>query len=380
MPKTTSDNLVSVALGERSYDIHIGAGLLDSAGKVLQPFLKNQRVFVVSEKNVVQHHGDHLKAALNASGIESHWFVMEPGESSKSFPVLAGLVGDILGAGVERSDVLLAFGGGVIGDLAGFAAATLLRGIDFVQIPTTLLSQVDSSVGGKTGINTAHGKNLVGAFYQPKAVLIDTDTLNTLPRRELLAGYAEIVKYGVIDDPEFFNWLESNGTAIVSDTHSAAAQTLRAKAIAHSCRAKARVVAEDEFETGKRALLNLGHTFGHALEAECGYSGKLLHGEAVAIGMVMALDASAKLGLADAGDHTRVKDHFESVGMKTSAAQAGVACSADDLLAHMAKDKKVEAGTIGFILGGIGSAAMHRGVDLEIIKSVLHVSLHAESG
>lgn len=377
MSDATRVSKVAVALGERAYDIHIGAGLLDRAGEILHPFLKNRRVFVVSEKNVITHHGDTLKSALAASTIESHWFVQEPGETSKSFSVLERLVSDILGTGIERSDVLLAFGGGVIGDLAGFAASTILRGIDFVQIPTSLLSQVDSSVGGKTGINTAHGKNLVGAFYQPKAVLIDTNTLNTLPRRELLAGYAEIVKYGLIDDPEFFAWLENKGADIVSDTNSEETQALRANAIAHSCRAKARVVAEDERETGKRALLNLGHTFGHALEAECGYSGKLLHGEAVAIGMVMALDASVRLGLASPNEHSRVKEHFASVGMRTSAGDIGLTCSAKDLLAHMGKDKKVEAGTIGFILGGIGTAAMHRGVDLETIKAVLQDSLDA---
>ncbi|MBO6504090.1 MAG: 3-dehydroquinate synthase [Kordiimonadaceae bacterium] len=377
MSDATPASKVAVALGERAYDIHIGAGLLDRAGEILLPFIKNRRVFVVSEKNVIAHHGDTLKTALAASNIESHWFVQEPGETSKSFSVLERLVGDILGTGIERSDVLVAFGGGVIGDLAGFAASTILRGIDFVQIPTTLLSQVDSSVGGKTGINTAHGKNLVGAFYQPKAVLIDTNTLNTLPRRELLAGYAEVVKYGVIDDPEFFAWLEDNGADIVSDANSEETQVLRTNAIAHSCRAKARVVAEDEREAGKRALLNLGHTFGHALEAECGYSGKLLHGEAVAIGMVIALDASVRLGLASPNEHVRVKEHFDSVGMRTSAGDIGLACSAEDLLAHMGKDKKVEAGTIGFILGGIGTAAMHRGVDLEIIKAVLQDSLDA---
>ncbi len=380
MPEAISNEKVSVTLGERSYDILIEPGLLGSVGDLLKPFLKNRRVFVISEKNVVDHHSDLLKSGLSANGIEDHWFVLEPGESSKRFAVLERLVDDILGTGIERTDVILAFGGGVIGDLAGFAASTILRGIDFVQIPTTLLSQVDSSVGGKTGINTPLGKNLVGAFYQPKAVFIDTNTLNTLPRRELLAGYAEVVKYGVIDDPEFFAWLEANGAGIVSEAHDTEAQSLRAEAIAHSCRAKARVVAEDEREVGKRALLNLGHTFGHALEAECGYSGKLLHGEAVAIGMVMALDASVRLGFASQQEYDRVRHHFDGVGMKTSAAEVGLSCSADDLLAHMSKDKKVEAGTIGFILGGIGSAGMHRGVDLEIIKSVLHDSLQAHSG
>lgn len=377
MANTSNKEIVSLALGSRSYDITIAPGLMKQVGALVLPHLKNKRVFVISEETVMAHHGDTLKLALTASGIESHWFVEKPGESSKQFGVLEGLASKILETGIERSDMLVAFGGGVIGDLAGFAASVILRGIDFIQIPTTLLSQVDSSVGGKTGINTPQGKNLVGAFYQPKAVLIDTDTLNTLPRRELLAGYAEVVKYGVIDDPEFFDWLEVNGPRIVAEEAVGKTEQLRMQAIAHSCRAKARVVAEDEREVGKRALLNLGHTFGHALEAECGYSGKLLHGEAVAIGMVMALDASVRLGLAKADELERLESHLRLVGMKTSAAEAGLTCPAERLLGHMSKDKKVEAGDIGFILGGIGTAAMHRGVDLEIIRAVLHDSLKA---
>lgn len=377
MPELTTIETVPVSLGNRSYDIFIAPGLLDDLGGRLKPFLKNQRVFVVSEETVMAHQGARLKAALSDAGIAAQWFIMPPGEKTKSYSVLENLANDILAAGIERTDLIVAFGGGVIGDLAGFAASIILRGVDFVQIPTTLLSQVDSSVGGKTGINTPHGKNLIGAFYQPKAVFIDLDTLNTLPRRELLAGYAEIVKYGAIDDPDFFTWLEENGNTIVAEIPSSEGVQARTQAIAHSCRAKARVVAEDERETGKRALLNLGHTFGHALEAECGYSGELLHGEGVAIGMVMALEASSRLGLAPAEDCVRLTDHFQSVGLRTSAAEIDMKTDADTLLGHMHKDKKVEAGSIGFILGGIGTAAMHRGVDLEIVRAVLHDSLNA---
>lgn len=371
----TSEQIVTVSLGARSYDIVIGAGLLGDIGARLTPFLARKKLFIVTERTVESHLGAQVKDALDAAGIEAHWFILEPGEATKSFSVFENLANDLLAAGIERSDTIAALGGGVIGDLTGFAAATVLRGVGFIQIPTTLLSQVDSSVGGKTGINTPHGKNLLGAFYQPKAVFIDTSTLNTLPRRELLAGYAEVAKYGLIDDPDFFSWLEEHGQKLLEGEE---ADRLRAQAIAHSCRAKARVVAEDERETGKRALLNLGHTFGHALEAECGYSGSLLHGEAVAIGMVMALEASARLGLAQAEDRNRLEAHFRQVGLKTNAGAIGVDMDADTLLSHMHKDKKVEAGEIGFILGAIGGAAVHRGVDLEIIRGVLHDSLNAD--
>ena len=377
MPNLPSLETVPVSLGDRSYDISIGAGLLRHAGDYLKPFLKNQRVFVVSEKTVMAHQGDILKSALAGAGIAAEWFTLEAGEATKSYAVLEALVNDLLGAGIERTDLIVAFGGGVIGDLAGFAASVVLRGVDFVQIPTTLLSQVDSSVGGKTGINTPHGKNLIGAFYQPKAVLIDLDTLNTLPRRELLAGYAEVIKYGVIDDPDFFAWLEETGETIVAEQPTDDGIQARMRAVAHSCRAKARVVTEDEKEAGKRALLNLGHTFGHALEAECGYGGELLHGEAVAIGMVMALETSNRLGLAEAKDTDRLTSHLKKAGLRTFAAEIDMKTDADTLVSHMNKDKKVEAGSIGFILGGIGTSAMHRGVDLEIVRAVLHDSLNA---
>lgn len=371
----TATQLVNLSLGDRSYDIRIGENLLDEMGSLLKPLLKNNRVFVVSESTVMEYHGDRLKAALQAQDIDAKYFVLNPGEATKSVTQYESLIASLLTAGIDRSDTIVAFGGGVIGDLAGFTAATVLRGINFIQIPTTLLAQVDSSVGGKTGINMPQGKNLVGAFYQPKAVFIDISTLDTLPRRELLAGYAETVKYGLIDDPDFFAWLESNGPSIVDRNTGASGIGARMQAIAHSCRAKARVVAEDEREVGKRALLNLGHTFGHALEAECGYSGILLHGEAVAIGMIMALDASVRLGLAKPDDLIRVTAHLKAVGMKTTAREIGRAMTADAIMVHMTKDKKAEAGTIGFILGGIGTAAVHQGVDLEIIRAVIDDSL-----
>ncbi len=375
MPDSPNRETVALELGPRSYDIVIEAGLLDNIGPALTPLLKNRRVFVVTEETVMHHQGTRLQQALERDKIDSRFFTLNAGEATKSFTHLEPLVSDLLKSGIERNDVIVAFGGGVIGDLAGFAASIVLRGVDFVQVPTTLLAQVDSSVGGKTGINTPEGKNLAGAFYQPKGVFIDTDTLQTLRRRELLAGYAEVVKYGVIDDPVFFAWLEDHGQTMVALDNSPEVEAVRAKAIAHSCRAKARVVAEDELETGRRALLNLGHTFGHALEAECGYGDQLLHGEAVAIGMVMALETSARMGLASHEDCSRLTHHLQSVGLKTAASEIEMTTDADRLLGHMHKDKKVEAGMIGFVLGGIGTAAVHRGVDLEIVRAVLHDSL-----
>lgn len=368
---------VTVNLGDRSYDILIGSGLLDSIGEHIVRHLRQKRVFIVTEKTVHQHQGARLTTALKTAGINAEWFILPSGEATKSFAQFEKLTTDLLAAGIERSDVILAFGGGVIGDLAGFAAASILRGIDFIQVPTTLLSQVDSSVGGKTGINTVHGKNLVGAFYQPRQVVIDITTLETLTPRDMRAGYAEVVKYGLIDDPVFFEWLEQNGPEMIEGDDLEKSRSLRTYAVAHSCRAKARIVSEDERENGRRALLNLGHTFGHALEAECGYGDTLLHGEAVAIGMVMALDASSRLGMASDADMKRLRQHLKLVGMPSDAAGIPRVFEAETLLNHMFKDKKVEAGNIGFILGSIGNAQMKRGVDLDIIRSVLHDSINA---
>ncbi len=375
MPETSCASTVHLPLGDRSYDITIKSGLLNNLETYLAPLVGKARIFVISEETVTALYEEPVKAALARGGFEGNWFTLKPGEASKSFASFEALTNELLDSGIERSDIILALGGGVIGDLAGFAAASLLRGLSFIQVPTTLLAQVDSSVGGKTGINTPFGKNLVGAFHQPKAVLIDPNILATLPLRELKAGYAEVLKYGLIDDPEFFCWLEENGAALLGIHPDEAQIEKQIYAIKTSCEAKARIVAADEREAGKRALLNLGHTFAHALEAECGYDGTLLHGEAVAIGMVMALDLSVRMGLADANDRDRLITHLKAVNMMWSAAEIDQKLEADSLLSHMAKDKKSKAGQIGFILGPIGKAAMHRGVDLDLVRALLHASI-----
>ena len=284
---------ISVALGDRAYDIVVGTGLLSDAGGRIASLVKIHPVIIVTDETVAALHLETLRASLSAAGIASETIVLKAGESTKEFPGFEYLAGAILDLAPERASTLIALGGGVVGDITGFAASVILRGIDFIQIPTTLLSQVDSSVGGKTGINTRHGKNLVGSFYQPRLVLADTSVLDTLPRRELLAGYAEVVKYGLLGYPDFFAWLEANGAAVV--TGDAAA---RRHAVMTSCDAKAKIVAGDERELGRRALLNLGHTFAHTLEAETGFGSRLLHGEAVSIGMIMAFDLSLRLAFA----------------------------------------------------------------------------------
>src|SRR5205807_4999940 len=299
-----------------------------------------------TDEAVARHHLEILRTSLSASGIDAHSIVLPSGEGTKDLVHFGRLVDDILALGIERGTMLVALGGGVVGDICGFAAATLLRGLDFVQIPTTLLAQVDSSVGGKTAINTAAGKNLVGAFYQPRLVLADTDTLATLPRRELRAGYAEIVKYRLIRDAEFFDWLEAEGGA-VCDLEPAAAT----RAILTSCRMKATIVAADEREEGDRALLNFGHTFGHALEAETGFGDALLHGKAVALGMVLAFDFAVKLGLATGQDAHRVRRHIASAGLPTTVAENGrCGASADRLLANMGREKKVRDGKVTLVV------------------------------
>lgn len=357
-----------VELGERAYDILVGDDLLGEAGRWIAPLLKRPRIFIVADEQVCALHLEALARGLADHKIEWSLIAIPPGEASKSFDQLAALVDRLLADRVERSDLLLAFGGGVIGDLAGFAAAVTLRGIDFVQIPTTLLAQVDSSVGGKTGINTGRGKNLVGAFHQPRLVLADSGVLATLPRRELLAGYAEVVKYGLIQDTDFFTWLEGHGQHLLDGDHD----SLR-RAVLTSCRIKAEVVAADEREAGRRALLNLGHTFSHALEAEVGYGGELLHGEAVAIGMVMAFDLSAQLGLCPAEDAARVRRHLAAVGLPTSLdALPGRIWDPERLLDHMSRDKKVEGGRIGFVLArAIGKAFMERAVPSQAVQTLL---------
>jgi 3-dehydroquinate synthase len=367
-------DVVRVDLGSRSYDIKIGGGVVARAGEMIAPVLKQRRAIIVTDAHVARWYLDELQHSLRGAGIASDALTVPPGEAAKSFSQLERLCAQLLDLKTERSTTLIALGGGVIGDLTGFAASILLRGIDFIQVPTTLLAQVDSSVGGKTGINIAQGKNLIGSFHQPRLVLADIEVLDTLPRRELLAGYAEIVKYGLINDPAFFTWCEGHGAGVVSGDASA-----RRYAIAQSCRAKAAIVGADERESGARALLNLGHTFGHALEAECGYSDDLLHGEAVAIGMVMAYDLSARLGLCPLEDAARVQRHLASLGLPTSPSWIdGRSFSSARLIEHMSQDKKVKDGRIGFVLArGIGQAFAPAYVELADVAAMLDESIAA---
>ncbi len=344
---------VEVVLGARAYPAVIGERLLDRAGELLAPFARNGRLIVVTDENVASAQGGRLRDGLRSGGLKADVVVLPPGESSKSWDMLARLIDNLVELGVERGDYVVAFGGGMVGDLTGFAAAILKRGCFYVSLPTSLLAQVDSSVGGKTAINVRAGKNLVGAFHQPSTVLIDISTLETLPERELRAGYAEVMKYGLIGDPAFFAWCEANGAALIAGDAEA-----RMHAIETGVRMKAAIVAEDERETsGRRALLNLGHTFGHALEAETGFSERLLHGEAVALGMALAFRFSARRGLCPLADAERVERHLGAVGLPISLAQAGLDASGERLVGHMASDKKRSGGRLPFILvRGIGDA------------------------
>ncbi|WP_425450290.1 3-dehydroquinate synthase [Virgifigura deserti] len=365
---------LGVDLGARSYEILVGSGLLATAGHCIKPLLKQPRVIVLSDRAVADLYLATLTRALDDAGIAHEAIIVPVGEQTKSFGELARVVDALLAARVERGTTLVALGGGVIGDLGGFAASIVLRGIDFIQIPTTLLAQVDSSVGGKTGINTTHGKNLVGSFYQPRLVIADIDALSTLPRRELAAGYAEVAKYGLIGDAAFFGWLEGHAAGLIEGDEAA-----RQHAVLKSCAAKAAVVASDEREAGARALLNFGHTFGHALEAECGYSDELLHGEAVAVGMVMAFDLSARLGLCPLEDAARVSRHLASVGLPTTpAAISDRVWDPDRLIEHMQQDKKVQDGKITFVLArGIGEAFLARDVELHEVHRLLQGAIAA---
>ena len=358
---------IRVALRERSYDIHVGENLLAQAGALLAPFARGA-VPVVTDSHVAPLHLDPLLASLSKANVKAVPIVLDPGEGTKSFAGLEKLTAELLRANVDRGGLIVALGGGVIGDLAGFAAGVLKRGVDFAQIPTTLLAQVDSSIGGKTAINVPEGKNLVGMFHQPRIVIADIATLKTLPKRELLAGYAEVAKYGALGDAKFFDWLEANGAkALAGD---AAALT---RIVSHSCRMKADIVARDERETGERALLNLGHTFGHALEAATGFSDRLLHGEGVAIGTVLALELSARLGMSPAADAARYAKHLKAVGLPASIADIpGNRPDTDTLLAAMAHDKKVKDGTLTFVLAkGIGHAFTARDVPLDTVRAAL---------
>jgi len=363
-----SKSVIRVELGARSYDVQIGAGLIENAGAVLRPLAGRMKTAVITDSNVADLHLDRLHASLAAAGLEPHPIVLPAGEATKSFDVLADVCDRLLEAGVERGDLVVAFGGGVIGDLAGFAAAILRRGVRFAQVPTTLLAQVDSSVGGKTGINTKHGKNLIGAFHQPAIVLADTGVLGTLPERQFQAGYAEVAKYGLIVDAPFFAWLEQNREAVFAQRSDALSH-----AIAVACETKARVVAEDERETGARALLNLGHTFGHALEAVTGYSDRLLHGEAVAIGMVMAFEMSRQLGHCDDEAPGRVEAHLKAAGLPTRVGDiSGAPLDVDEVIAAMTQDKKAEAGRMVFILArAIGEAFVSRDVSPETVRNFI---------
>ena len=375
--RKTGDSL-RVDLGDRSYDILVGAGLLASAGTAIRAAAGGGRCWVVTDGTVAPLYLDTVMGSLQAAGLEAQSIILPAGEGTKAFATLEKIVNAVLDAAPERSSTLIALGGGVVGDVTGFAASVILRGINFVQIPTTLLAQVDSSVGGKTGINTRHGKNLAGAFYQPKLVIADTGVLDTLPRRELLAGYAEVVKYGLIRDTGFFDWLEANAGAVIGGDGDAG-RTTRQYAVRTSCAAKAAVVAEDERENGVRALLNFGHTFGHALEAETGFGPELLHGEAVAIGMILALDMSVAMGLCPQAASDRVRRHFAATGLPTGLPSAqGRRWDPATLVRHMGHDKKVRDGRVTFILArGIGDAFVSRDVNLDDVERLLKDALAA---
>lgn len=365
--------ILQVELAERSYDIKIGSGLLAGAGQDIRELgaTRNQ-VSIITDETVAGLHLTALEAGLEASGLSHATYVLPPGEATKSWQHLSAVVEWLLEQKVERGDIIVAFGGGVIGDLAGFAAAILRRGVRYVQIPTTLLAQVDSSVGGKTAINSPHGKNLVGAFHQPSKVLADIDLLNTLSARDFLAGYGEVMKYGLLGSEDFFAWLEKNAPAM-----SAGDADLRMYAVAQSCQMKADIVAGDETEQGDRALLNLGHTFCHALENVTGYSDRLLHGEGVSIGCALAFEVSARAGLCAQEDPSRVRAHLRAMGMKTDLSDIeGPLPDAATLVALMGQDKKVIAGQLKFIMvRGIGQAFVTSDIDISIVRQTLSDAL-----
>jgi 3-dehydroquinate synthase len=373
--KTTNPVTVGVALGDRAYDIVIGRDVLPSLGHRIATLRPGARVAIVTDHTVAKFWLGKAEAALADAGIASSRIVVGEGEASKSYAVLQDVCEALIAAKIERNDLVVALGGGVIGDLAGFAAAIVRRGVDFVQVPTSLLAQVDSSVGGKTGINSPHGKNLVGVFHQPVLVVADTAVLDTLSPRQFRSGYAEVAKYGVLGDPKFFDWLDANHAEIF------AGGAAREQAIAASCRAKAEIVARDERETGDRALLNLGHTFGHALEAVTGFSDRLFHGEGVAVGMVLAAEFSAHLNMISQSEAARVQRHLALVGLPTKLQdiagfqQEGLA-DADTLMTLMAQDKKVKRGRLTFILlEQIGKAVVVNDVDPSAVRAFLQEKL-----
>ena len=359
---------IPVGLGARAYDVVVGTGLIDKAGQHIAPLLKRPRVAIVSDTIVGEQHGERLTASLEHAGIATDVILVPPGEETKSFEGLADLTDRLLALGLERGDMVIAFGGGVVGDLTGFAAAIYKRGIDFIQIPTTLLAQVDSSVGGKTAIDTPRGKNLIGAFHQPRLVLADLDILATLPAREMACGYAEIIKYGLLGDFAFFEWLEANVKAVLERDTAALV-----KAVGRSVEMKAEIVAEDEKEAGRRALLNLGHTFGHAVEAEMGFGDGLKHGEAVGLGMAQAFRFSVRQGLCSTQDAVRAEAAIKAAGLPTRLGDIRPApFDADALVAHCGQDKKAQGGTLTFVLvRAIGDAFVAKDVDREALRAFL---------
>ena len=368
---TTGPTVVEVALGDRAYDIVIGRDQLASLGERINVLRPGARTAIVTDRTVAKHWLEQTEASLAASGIASSRIIVDEGEGSKTYAGLQQVCEGLISAKIERNDLVIALGGGVVGDLAGFAAAAVRRGVDFVQVPTSLLAQVDSSVGGKTGINSPQGKNLIGAFHQPVLVIADTAILDTLSPRQFRAGYAEVAKYGLLGDAAFFAWLEAHHAEIF------AGGTAREHAIATSCRAKAAIVARDERENGERALLNLGHTFGHALEAATGFSDRLFHGEGVSVGMVLAAQLSAQLGMIAQDDAARIQHHLVDVGLPTRLqdiagfAQEGLA-DADALMALMAQDKKVKRGRLTFILlRAIGQAVISNDVEPALVRDFL---------
>ena len=373
----TDPTTVRVALDARSYDIVIGRGLLASLGARIAALRPGAKAYVITDENVARHYIGAVKASLDQANVAMNGSIVAPGESSKSYRVFEQVCEAVIAARIERGDLIVALGGGVIGDLAGFVASVLRRGLDYVQVPTTLLADVDSSVGGKTAIDSAHGKNLIGAFHQPILVLADTALLDTLPEREFRSGYAELAKYGLLGDAGFFAWLETNWREVFAGGDSSGSSA-REHAIAVSCRAKAAIVARDERETGERALLNLGHTFGHALEAACGFSDRLLHGEAIAAGMALAFEFSARRqGLLPMAEAKRAIAHLAAVGLPTRLKDIpGPQLSVDQLMDLIAQDKKVKRGMLTFILvRGIGQAFIETGVDAREVRVFLSEKL-----
>ena len=367
---------VPVALGSRAYNIAIGRGLLAELGQRIAALKPGASAAIVTDDTVAARHLKSAEAALAAAGIRAVPIVVPPGEASKSWDKLEEVCDRLLDARIERNDVVIALGGGVVGDLSGFAAAILRRGLDVVQVPTTLLAQVDSSVGGKTGINSRHGKNLVGAFHQPLLVIADTALLDTLPAREFRTGYAELAKFGLLGDAGFFAWLETNWQDVFAGG-SSSGNFAREHAVAVACRGKAGIVARDERETGERALLNLGHTFGHAFEAAAGFSDRLLHGEAVALGIICAFEFSTRLGLLPTNEAGRVTHHLAAVGLPTRPSDVpALRTTADALMKLIAQDKKVQRGKLNFILvRGIGQAFVARDIDPAQVREFLDQTL-----